>query len=106
MLQRSNKKRSLPIYFRGDCKTTDAVETANTFNLLFTNIGQDLANKTKNTFQEINGESLIKIIDKFPAKASSGHDSITLKQLLLNQIFNTGIFPDKMKIASHSYFKK
>ena len=131
ILQRSNKKRSLPMYFgEGDCKITDTVEIANTFNLFFTNIGQHLANKIKHTsnrnhsfyltgnsellfqFQEINEESLIKITDKFPAKTSSGHYGITLKQLkylklilikpltlLLNQIFNTGIFPDRMKIA-------
>ena len=131
IFQRS-KKRSLPIYFReGDCKITQTVETANKFNVFFTNIGQHLANKIKHTsntnesfymtgnselfffqFQEINEESLIKIIDKFPAKTSSVHDVITLKQLkylkliiikpvtlLLNQIFNTGIFPDRMKIA-------
>ena len=52
------------------------------------------------------------MIDNFPAKSSSGCDGITLKQLkyfkyvlikhltlLINQILNTGIFPDKMKIA-------
>ena len=32
ILQRSNKKRSLPMYFRGDCKITDTVEIANKFN--------------------------------------------------------------------------
>ena len=119
------------MYFReGDCKITDTVEIANKFNLFFTNIGQHLANKIKHTsninhsfyltgnsellfqFQEINEESLIKTIDKFPAKTSSGHDGITLKKLkylklilmkpltlVLNQIFNIGIFPDRMKIV-------
>ena len=131
ILQRSNKKNSLPIYFReGDCKITDTVEIVNKFNVFFTNIGQHLANKIKHTsninhsfyltgnpellyqFQDINEELLITIIDKFPAKNSSGHDGVTLKQLkylklilikpltlLLNQIFNTGIFPDWMTIA-------
>ena len=97
---------------------------------MFTNIGKDLANKIKDDshknysyyltensenrfqFQEINEESILKIIDNVPAKSSSGCDGITLKQLkylkyvlikpltlLINQILNTGIFPDKMKIA-------
>ena len=131
ILHRSIKTSSLPEYFKnGDNKITDHVEIANYFNSFFTNIGKDLANKIKNDsntnysyyltgnsenrfqFQEINEESILKIIDNFPAKSSSGCDGITLKQLkylkyvlinpltiLINQILNTGIFPDKMKIA-------
>ena len=131
ILHRSIKKRSLPEYFKNrDNKITDNVEIANYFNSFFTNIGKDLANKIKDDsnnnysyyltrnsenrlqFQETNEESILKIIDNFPAKSSSGCDGITLKQLkylkyvlinpltiLINQILNTGIFPDKMKIA-------
>ena len=95
----------------------------------FTNIGRDLANKIKDDsnknysyyltgnyenlfhYQEINEESILKIIDNFPAKSSSGCDGITIKQLkylqyvlikpnfTYNQILNTGIFQDKMTIA-------
>ena len=131
ILHRSIKKSSLLEYFKnGDNKITDNVEIANYVNSFFTNIGMDLANKIKDDsnknysyyltgnsenrfkFQEINEEFILKIIDNFPAKSSSGCDGITLKQLkylkyvlinpltiLINQILNTGIFPDKMKIA-------
>ena len=63
-------------------------------------------------FHEINEETIIKIIDTFPAKTSSGHDGISLKQLkyikcivtepltlIVRQILKTGIFPHKLKIA-------
>ena len=61
-------------------------------------------------FHEINEETIIKIIDIFTAKTSCGHDGISLKQyikciiiepltLIVRQILNTGIFPDKLKIA-------
>ena len=39
-------------------------------------------------FHEINERSLVKIIDKFPAKTSSGHDGITLKQLKYLKLIN------------------
>ena len=55
----------------------------------------------------------------YPAKSSSGCDGSTLKQLkylkyvlikpltlLINQILNTGIFPDKMNIAKVIYIFK
>ena len=70
-----------------------------------------LTGNSENRFQ-FHSKSMLKIIDNFPAKSSSGCDGITLKQLiylkyvlvklltlLINQILNTGIYPDKMKIA-------
>ena len=63
-------------------------------------------------FHEINEETIIKIIYIFPAKNRCGHDGISFKHLkyiiciiielltlIVRQILNTGIFPDKLKIA-------
>ena len=59
-------------------------------------------------FREIDEETIIKIIDGFPLKTSSGVDKISFKQfkyiklalikpitLITKQTLNTGIFPDK-----------
>ncbi len=71
-------------------------------------------NHNKNTFnfQNINEENTVSIIDKFAAKSSFGFDSIFTKliktikvslirqiTLITNQMLNTGIFPDKLKVA-------
>ena len=117
-------KISLPEYFKnGDIKMTDNVEIAN-YLFFVTNIGKDLIKKITNHcyyitgnfeihfhFQDINEESIFKIIDNFPTKASSGGDGITLKQwkylkyifikpitLLNNQILNTGYFQVRWKL--------
>ena len=90
-------KRLLPEYFKkGGNEITDNVEITNYFNSCFTNIGRDLANKTKDDsnkkysyyltghfeirfkFQEINLESILKIIYNCPAKSSSGCDGTIL----------------------------
>ena len=131
ILSRPSKKKTLQKTFReGDFKITNNVEIANKFNSFFTNIGPCLARKIQNIsskcyssylkrhlvnpfkFHEINEETIIKIIDTFPAKTSCGYDGISLKQLkyikciiiesltlIVRQILNTGIFPDKLKIA-------
>ena len=96
----------------------------------FTNIGDELAkgitysgtedfthysrNRPNNklSLNEVNEQSVKKIIENLPPKSSCGFDDMSrhfLKQittsiikpltLVINQIFNTGIFPDKPKIA-------
>ena len=109
---------------------TNKLDIANTFNTFFTNIGDELAkgitysgtkdfthyllNRPNNKFSlnEVNEQSVTKIIENLPPKSSCGFDDMSskfLKQittsiikpltLVINQIFNTGIFPDKLKIA-------
>ena len=99
ILSRASKTKTLQTTFRGDFKITNNVEIANQFNSFFTNIGPCVARKIQNIssksyssylkrhlvnpfkFHEINEETIIKIIDTFPAKTSFGHDGISLKQL-------------------------
>ena len=106
------------------------MDIANAFNNYFTNIGDELAkginysgtkgfthylrNRHNNTFSlnEVNEQSVIKIIENLPLKSSCGFDDMSSKfikqitpsiitplTLVINQIFNTGIFPDKLNIA-------
>ncbi len=62
-------------------------------------------------FQNINVENVTKIIDKLAPKTSFGFDSLSTKLLktvrdasirpitiIINQMLNTGIFPDKLKL--------
>ena len=72
------------------------------------------------TFQPISDETIINIIDKLKSKNSQSHDDITSKllklikhetskaiSLIVNQSFNTGIFPDKLKCSKDlPIFKK
>ncbi len=64
-------------------------------------------------FQNINEENVTQIIDKLAAKTSFGFDSLSTKLLktikdalirpitiIINQMLNTGIFPDKLKLAT------
>ena len=109
---------------------TNTSEIANTFNTFFTNIGNELANKInysgtkdftyylrnrqnqKFTLNEVNEQTVTRIIVNLPAKNSCGYDdisSIFLKRIttsiikpltiVINQVLNNGIFPDKLKIA-------
>ena len=109
---------------------TNTFEITNMFNTFFTNIGNELANKIKYsgtkdftyylrnrqnqkfTLNEVNEQTVARIIEKIPAKNSCGYDdisSIFLKQIttsiikpltiVINQVLNNGIFPDKLKIA-------
>ena len=109
---------------------TNKLDIANAFNNYFTNIGDELAkginysgtkgfthylrNRHNNKFSlnEVNEQSVIKIIENLPLKSSCGFDDMSSKfikqitpsiitplTLVINQIFNTGIFPDKLKIA-------
>lgn len=64
------------------------------------------------SFTMVDPETVDKIIDNLAPKTSSGHDHISTKLLktakdallkpvtvIINQMLNTGIFPDKLKIA-------
>ena len=109
---------------------TNTSEITNMFNTFFTNIGNELANKInysgtkdftyylrnrqnqKFTLNEVNEQTVTRIIENLPAKNSCGYDdisSIFLKRIttfiikpltiVINQVLNNGIFPDKLKIA-------
>ncbi len=69
-------------------------------------------NKNNFNCQNINEENDVSIIDKLTPKSSFGFDGISTKliktikvtlirsiTLILNQMLNTGIFPDKHKVA-------
>ena len=71
-------------------------------------------------FKNINDNLINEIIDKLSPKTSTGHDGLSTKLLktvknaliapitiIVNQMLNTGIFPDKLKIAKvNPIFKK
>ena len=109
---------------------TNKLDIANTFNTFYTNVGDELAkgitysgtndfthylrNRPNNklSLNEVNEQSVTKIIENLRPKSSCGFDDMSskfLKQittsiikpltLVINQIFNTGIFPDKLNIA-------
>lgn len=129
ILSKTKKKKQFPEYFLHDnIKIHDKLQIANQFNLFFTNIGPELANKIKSKtnfksfmkrrhtcelkFKNIGKSDVIKIIDKLKPKSSCGYDGISsklLKQikneiaeplaLIINQSLNTGIFPDQLKLA-------
>ena len=63
-------------------------------------------------FQDIDESIVEQIIDNFPSKNSCGYDGISLRllkfckltiikplMLIIRQVLNTGIFPEKLKIA-------
>ena len=130
----SNRKvKTSPTYFKDQhVMVTDKLEIANKFNLYFTNIGPNLAKDihittTKNfasylikvdeninqfNFQDVDEDTIRKIIDDFAPKKSCGFDGITLMQLkylketllapitlIIRQVIHTGIFPEQLKIA-------
>ncbi len=84
---------------------------------------QTYLTKTHNlnfTFHNVNEEEINQIIDKLAPKTSFGFDSLSSKlmktvkdvliktiTIIINQMLNTGIFPDKLKIAKITpIFKK
>jgi len=129
ILSKTKKKKKFPEFFMHDeNKVYDNLQIANHFNLFFTNIGPELANNIhSNTtyksymkikyncelhFQNIDKSHVIKIIEKLKSKSSCGYDGISTKllkdikheiadplTLIINQSLNSGIFPDKLKIA-------
>ncbi len=113
----------------GDNIVTNKLDITNKFNSFFTNVGTNLSNKINLpskksfkdylnkfnfnfTFHNIDEENVTKIIDKLSPKTSFGFDGLSSKLLksiksavikpltiIINQMINTGIFPDKLKIA-------
>ena len=90
------------------------------FNTFFTNIGNELANKIKYygtkdftyylrnkqnqkfTLNEVNEQTVTRILENIPAKNSCGYDDISIIKpltIVINQVLNNGIFPDKLNIA-------
>ena len=127
----NRKEKTSQIYFKDEhVIVTDKLEIANKFNLYFTNIGSNLAkyrstnkefasylikvdeNIIQFNFQDVDEDTIRKIIDDFPPKKSRGFDGITLKQLkylkesllapitlIIRQVIHTGIFPEQLEIA-------
>ena len=82
-----------------------------------------LINKTNSRFQfvKVNVQSVSMVIDNLPNKSISGHDNLSFKiiklylkklisaplTIIINQMFNTGIFPESLEIAKvKPLFKK
>ena len=128
--KKGNKKTSPTSLNVNGNEITNTFEITNMFNTFFTNIGNELANKIKYsgtkdftyylrnrqnqkfTLNEVNEQTVTRIIENIPAKNSCGYDdisSIFLKQIttsiikpltiVINQVLNNGIFPDKLMIA-------
>ena len=139
IINKSNHSHSIPDFFIDNNEIiTDKQFIANRFNSFFTKIGPEIAlniednssNKFSDflidkpdctfNFQEVNENTVVKIIDKFPCKTSSGPDSISMKlvkhmknlialpiSVIVNQMLLTGIFPDCLKLAKvKPIFKK
>ena len=128
-LTKNQTKNKFPTVFNDNgSMIADRVNIANKFNVFFTNIGEKIAkginyDGNKNyvnylnkeihfTFMNIDEVVIKKIIYNLPPKSSSGCDGISSKllkviepviikplTLLINQVLNTGTFPDKLKIA-------
>ena len=110
--------------------TSNKIEIANRFNKFFTEIGPKLAAKLHSTnlphfssylvdhhdcsfvFNQVSGEEIKNILYKLKPKASTGHDTLSMKllkgagsaiaeplALIINQSFACGIFPRKLKLA-------
>ena len=71
------------------------------------------------SFNYLSERDIAKIIDNFPPKTSSGHDNLSLKlvrlckdilikpiTLIVNQMFSTGVFPDRLKLLRLSHYSK
>ena len=131
ILNKSNAKSDFPSHFLvNGAKTSDAQLIANKFNEYFVQIGPKLASniKTDNrssidtylrrqyftnfAFNLTNPNEILKLINKLPAKTSTGHDGISCKflkqiadilapsiSLAINHSLYTGIFPTKLKLA-------
>ena len=86
------------------------------------NYGDFLLDKTESRlhFETVSEDYVSKLIKKLPNKSSCGYDNISLKLIkylntlitppittIINQMINTGIFPDSLKIAKvKPIFKK
>ena len=127
-LNRNSNKKSFPSEFISSDGNTicDHNAIANAFNDFFINIGQPstniealsyekyLDNKTYYNFRfrPITTAATMQIIDSLKPKTSNGVDEISNKlikyikdvvieplTIIINQMFNTGIFPDLLKIS-------
>ena len=112
LTNRTNHKKQLTTLFKVDGEiVTERNEIANKFNNYFTNIGPLLASKI-NTNCNKTFEQFMPTPSSLPSKNSSGVDGISPKllktiknelikpvTLIINQCINTGIFPDKLKVA-------
>ena len=108
---------------------SDHKTIANAFNTFFTNIGETVITNTNTTISPFNSylsnkpnckftftlmsvEDIVQIINSLKPKVSSGLDELSNKMLklikdviappltiIINQMLNTGIFPDKLKIS-------
>ena len=130
LLCRKNRKANFPSYINNSSKkVTDEKEIASMFNDYFTSIGPTLSNaipqtnkshksyldkviQSKFSFSQTSNSEIIKIIDTFLPKTSSGIDGLSMKilkmikntivdslTLIINQSLNTGIFPENLKKA-------
>ena len=90
---------------------------ANTFFKYFTDIGPSLAKNIKMRkninfqdfltgthnctfqFKKIDEISILRIINDLPNKSSTGFDDISMRLIKAIKTLNTGIFPEKLKIA-------
>ena len=136
-LGRNKKESHLPIsVFHENRHITDPNIIANMYNDYFINIGKNLAtnlngnisyknylkmpSKTTCHLERVTTSDVENIIDKLKTKSSSGYDGISntiLKSiksviinpltLIINQMVETGIFPDVLKISKviHIYKK-
>ena len=121
-------------YRDGRKEINENCEIANKFNTLFTNIGPDQSkninytgdktyktylkepNKVSLIFEKVSETNVMQIINNLPNKTSCGFDGIStivmksIKHVIptyINQIINTGVFPNKLKIAQITpIFKK
>ena len=130
LLCRKKRKSSHPTQINiNSKKVTDKKEIAEEFNKYFTSIGPVLSDAIPQTakthrsylnkvilsrfaFSPTNNNEIMKIIDIFLPKTSSGEDGLSMKllkrikhiivdslTLIINQSLNTGIFPENLKLA-------
>lgn len=136
VLGRKQKTNKFPDSFLiKDTSISDPKVIADEFNNFFINIGENLASTVGNasnsnisfksflknkpsssfSFQEVDENQVLKVIDSLKSKTSSGYDLISTKLLkqiktviaqpltfIFNQSLNSGFFPDHMKIAKVS----
>ena len=127
---RNNKSNEFPSYIiTNNRKVKSTEEAVNILNEYFTTVGATLASGIRKnekhfsnylkqrimcsfSFNTVNENDIIKILDKFKPKTSAGPDGLSMKllksikefiapplSLLVNQSLCTGIFPSKFKIA-------
>ncbi len=93
VISKTKKKRAFPEYFKDENdQINDILQIANKFNIFFTDIGKKLARQIKKpgnkkysdyliqsytyklTFQNVNEEQVLKLIDDMKPKNSHGFD--------------------------------